>query len=132
MLLAEFGTGQVFWSMLYFFMFFIWVWLLISIFGDIFRSPDLSGWGKAAWSIFVIALPFIGIFTYLIARGRKMTEHAIDERNAQEEAFRSLVRSEVSSGTSEVDQLAKLATLKAEGAINDAEYAQMKAKVMAA
>jgi len=132
MLLAEFGTGQVFWSMLYFFMFFIWVWLLISIFGDIFRSPDLSGWGKAAWSIFVIALPFIGIFTYLIARGRKMTEHAIDERNAQEAAFRSLVRSEVGSAPSEVDQLAKLASLRAEGAIDETEYAQMKAKVMAA
>ena len=132
MLLAEFGTGQVFWSMLYFFMFFIWVWLLISIFGDIFRSPDLSGWGKAAWSIFVIATPFIGIFTYLIARGKKMTEHAVAERNAQEEAFRSLVRSEVPTGTSDADQLAKLATLKAEGAINDAEYAQMKAKVLAA
>ena len=69
---AEFGTGQVFWSMLWFFLFFIWIWLLIVVFGDIFRSHDLSGWGKALWTIFVIFLPYLGVFVYLIARGHKM------------------------------------------------------------
>ena len=73
---AEFGSGQVFWSMLWFFMFFIWIWLLIIVFSDIFRSQDLSGWGKALWSIFVIVLPYLGVFVYLIARGHKMNEHA--------------------------------------------------------
>ena len=73
---AEFGTGQVFWSMLWFFMFFIWIWLLIIVFGDIFRSPDLSGWGKALWTIFIIVLPYLGVFVYLIARGHKMQDHA--------------------------------------------------------
>ena len=76
-LLAEFGTGQVFWSMLWFFLFFIWIWLLIIVFGDIFRSHDLGGWAKALWVIFVIVLPYLGVFVYLIARGHKMQEHAV-------------------------------------------------------
>ena len=65
--LADFGTGQVFLSMLYFFLFFIWIWLLIVVFGDIFRSDDLGGWGKALWVIFVIVVPYFGVFIYLIA-----------------------------------------------------------------
>jgi len=71
-LIAEFGTGQVLWSMLWFFLFFIWIWLLIVVFADIFRSADLSGWGKALWTIFVILLPYLGVFVYLIARGGTM------------------------------------------------------------
>ena len=71
-MLAEFGTGQVFWSMLWFFLFFIWIWMLFVVFGDIFRSHDLSGWAKALWSIFVIFVPYLGVFVYLIARGHKM------------------------------------------------------------
>jgi hypothetical protein len=74
--LASFGTGQVFLSMLYFFLFFIWVWLLIMVFADVFRSPDLSGVGKAFWLLFVILLPYLGVFLYLIVRGGKMSEHA--------------------------------------------------------
>jgi len=73
---AEFGTGQVLWSMFWFFMFFIWIWLLIVIFSDIFRSDDLSGWGKALWTLFVIVLPYLGVFVYLIARGSQMQMHA--------------------------------------------------------
>ena len=92
MLAAEFGTGQVFWSMLWFFLFFIWIWLLIVIFGDIFRSPDLSGWGKALWSIFIIVVPYLGVFVYLIARGGKMHEHAVAQAQAQDQAMRSYVR----------------------------------------
>jgi hypothetical protein len=133
MVLAEFGTGQVFWSMLYFFLFFIWIWLLITIFADIFRSPDLSGWGKALWSIFVICLPFLGVFTYLIARGRKMTEHAMDEAQARDAAFRGYVQEAVATApTTEVDQLTKLASLHDTGVIDDEEFARMKAKVTAA
>ena len=78
-LAAEWGTGQVFLSMLYFFLFFIWIWLLIVVFADIFRSHDLSGWAKAAWTIFVIVLPYLGVFVYLIARGHKMSEHAAED-----------------------------------------------------
>ena len=77
MVLADFGSGQVFWSILWFTMFFIWVWLLILVFSDIFRSPDLGGVSKAIWTIFVIVLPYLGVFVYLIARGHKMGEHAV-------------------------------------------------------
>jgi hypothetical protein len=132
MLAAEWGSGQVFFSMLWFFLFFLWIWLLISIFADVFRSNDLSGWGKAAWSIFVIVLPFIGVFTYLIARGRKMSEHAADAAYARDEMLRGYVRDVAATAPSEVDQLSKLASLRASGAIDDSEYNRMKAKVIAA
>jgi hypothetical protein len=132
MLLAEFGTGQVFWSMLWFFLFFMWIWLVITVFADIFRSPDLSGWGKAFWSIFVIFLPYLGVFVYLIARGRKMTEHAMDEAHQRDAVFRSAVQDVVATTPSDVDQLSKLASLRAEGVIDDAEFERMKAKVTSA
>ena len=72
LLATDFGTGQVFWSFLWFFMFFIWIWLLIVVFGDIFRSHDLGGVAKTLWVIFVILVPYLGVFVYLIARGHKM------------------------------------------------------------
>ncbi len=78
MILAEeFGSGQFLWSVIWFTLFFIWIWLLIIVFSDIFRSHDLSGWGKALWSIFIILLPYLGVFVYVIARGHKMQEHAL-------------------------------------------------------
>src|SRR5689334_3163234 len=79
-LLAEFGTGQVLWSFIWFFLLFIWIWLLIIVFSDIFRSPDLNGWVKAVWVIFVILLPYLGVLVYLIARGGKMHEHAVQQQ----------------------------------------------------
>ncbi len=97
MLLAEFGTGQVFWSMLWFFLWFIWLWLLIIVFSDIFRSHDLSGWGKALWTIFVIFVPYLGVFVYLIARGKKMQEHAVQSAQAQDAAMREYVQNVAST-----------------------------------
>jgi hypothetical protein len=129
MVAAEFGTGQVLWSMVWFFLFFIWIWLLVAVFADIFRSRDLSGWGKAAWSILVIVLPYLGVFAYLIARGNKMSEHAMDESRAREEMFRGYVQDVVATTPTDVDQLAKLASLRAEGVIDDSEFERMKAKV---
>jgi hypothetical protein len=96
-LAAEWGTGQVFLSMLYFFLFFIWIWLLIVVFADIFRSHDLSGVAKAAWTIFVIVVPYLGVFVYLIARGHKMSEHAAEDAQRQDEAFRRYVQSVVAT-----------------------------------
>ena len=135
MLAAEWGTGQVFWSMLWFFMFVIWIWMLIAVFSDIFRSPDLSGAAKAVWSLFVIVLPFLGVFSYLIIRGRKMNEHAMDQARLRDEMMRSYVRDVAAttptsgSGSSEVDQLAKLADLRANGLLEENEYQQMKARI---
>jgi Short C-terminal domain/Phospholipase_D-nuclease N-terminal len=128
LLAAEFGTGQVFWSMLYFFLFFIWIWLLISVFADIFRSHDLSGWAKALWTIFVVFMPYLGVFVYLIARGGKMHEHAVQSAQMQDEAARAYIRS---VATTPADQVAKLADLKAQGIIDDDEFARLKAKAIA-
>ena len=88
-----FGTGQVFWSMLWFFLFFIWIWLLIVVFADIFRSQDLGGWAKALWTIFVILVPYLGVFVYLIARGHKMGEHAAAAAQQQDAASRAYIQS---------------------------------------
>ena len=131
MTLAEFGTGQVFWSMLYFFLFFIWFWLLIVVFGDIFRSRDLSGLAKALWVIFVIVVPYLGVFVYLIARGRKMSEHAAQAAQAQDAAQRAYIQSAAGAAPSTADELARLADLKAQGVISDAEFEQAKAKAIA-
>src|SRR5258705_11205544 len=86
---AEFGTGQVLWSMLYFFLFFIWIWLLIVVFSDIFRSQDLGGFAKAMWVLFVIIVPYFGVFVYLIARGHKMSEDPAEAPQAQADAQRA-------------------------------------------
>jgi hypothetical protein len=131
MFLATFGTGQVFWSMLWFFLWFIWIWLLIVVFSDIFRSQDLSGWGKALWTIFVIFLPYLGVFVYLIARGGKMQRHAVQDAQAQDTAFRQYVQSAVNTNATAADQIAKLADLRDKGVISDAEFQQAKAKALA-
>src|SRR4029453_12168438 len=103
MLLAEFGTGQVFWSMLWFFLWFIWLWMLIVVFGDIFRSDDLSGWGKALWTIFVILLPYLGVFGYLIARGHKMQERSMKVAAEQEAQLRNYVQNVASTSGGAAD-----------------------------
>ena len=129
-MLAEFGTGQVFWSMLWFFLFFIWIWMLIVVFGDIFRSRDLSGWGKALWTIFVIFLPYLGVFVYLIARGHKMQDHALQAAKEQDAAMREYVQGVASTTASSADEIAKLAGLRDSGVISDAEFQQAKTKAL--
>ena len=131
--LAEFGTGQVFWSFLWFFLFFIWIWLLIMVFSDIFRSPDLSGWGKALWSIFIIFVPYLGVFVYLIARGHKMSEHAQAQAQAQDAQFRQYVQQAAGTtgGASTAEELEKLSNLHKQGTLSDEEYAAAKSKALA-
>jgi hypothetical protein len=128
-MLAEFGTGQVFWSMVWFFLFFIWIWLLIVVFGDIFRSPDLSGWGKTLWTIFIIVVPYLGVFVYLIARGKKMQEHAVDAAKAHDAAFREYVQ-QVTPASSSAEEIARLADLRDKGVLSEAEFQQAKAKAL--
>jgi hypothetical protein len=136
--LAEFGTGQVLWSFIWFFLFFIWIWLLIVIFSDIFRSDDLSGWGKAIWCIFVIVLPYLGVLVYLIARGKSMQERAMKQAQAQDAAARQYIQSVAGSGggggggSSAADEISRLADLKAKGVISDEEFAAGKAKALGA
>jgi hypothetical protein len=130
MVLAEFGSGQVLWSILWFTMFFIWIWLLILVFSDIFRSPDLGGWAKAIWTIFVIIVPYLGVFVYLIARGHKMGEHAAAAATAADEAQRAYIQSVVNNAGSPADELAKAAELKDKGLLSEDEFQAMKAKIL--
>ena len=131
MLAAEFGTGQVFWSLVWFFLFFIWMWLLIIVFSDIFRSDDLSGWGKALWVIFIIIVPYLGVFVYLIARGHKMQEHQVRAAQAQDAAMRDYVQSVASpSSGGAADEIARLADLRDRGVISEAEFQQAKTKAL--
>ena len=118
-------------TMLYFFLFIIWIYLLIMVFVDVFRSHDMGGWAKALWVIFIIVLPFLGVFVYLIARGGKMHERAEQQAQQQQKAFDQYVREAAGSGTSAGDELSKLADLKAKGVLTDAEFEAQKAKILA-
>ncbi len=119
-------------TMLYFFLFVIWIWLLIAVFIDIFRSHDMGGWAKALWVIFIIVLPFLGVFVYLIARGGKMHERAGRDAAQQQKAFDEYVRQAAGTpGNSAADQLSKLANLKSQGVITDAEFDAQKSKILA-
>jgi hypothetical protein len=129
-LIAELGSGELLWDILWIFMFLIWFWLLITVFGDIFRSHDLGGLGKTLWIIFVIVLPYLGVFVYLIARGRGMQERNIESMKAQEAATRQYVQSVAGSGASPSEEIAKLADLKAKGVLSDEEFAAAKAKIL--
>ncbi|HWJ64221.1 MAG TPA: SHOCT domain-containing protein [Acidimicrobiales bacterium] len=134
MLASEFGTGQVFWSFLWFTMFFIWIWLLIMVFSDIFRSHDLGGWSKFFWIFFIIFLPYLGVFVYLIARGHKMGEHAIEDAKARDEAAQAYIRQTVGStggGHSTAAELEKLAALRDSGVLSAEEFDAQKAKLLA-
>ena len=130
MLASEFGTGQVLWSMIWFFCFFIWIWLLIMVFADIFRSHDLGGFAKALWVIFVILVPYLGVFIYLIARGHKMGEHAAEAAQAQDAAQQEYIRQAAGTAKSPADEIARLAELKDKGTITDAEFQSLKAKAL--
>ena len=117
---------NAFWTMLYFFIWILWIFLVIRVIFDIFRS----GWGKAAWLILVVIVPFLGVFIYVIARGGKMHERDVQQANAQNEAMQSYVRE--AAGQNSADQLAKLADLHNKGVINDQEFEREKAKILAA
>jgi hypothetical protein len=132
MLAYTYPVLGIFWTMLEFFLFFLWIYLLIIIFSDIFRSKDLGGLAKAVWVIFVIILPFLGVLVYLIARGGKMHERAEAQAAAQQKAFDSYVKQTAgaSGGSSSVDDLAKLADLKSKGVLTDAEFEAQKAKLL--
>ena len=117
-----------FWTMLFFFVFILWIFLLIQVIVDVFRSRDLGGLSKALWLLFIIVLPFLGVLIYLIARGGKMHQHQeADAKNAQD-AFNNAVRQ--AGGTSVADELHKLSDLKAKGVLSDAEFESAKAKLI--
>ena len=107
---------------------FLWIWIAIGVVLDIFRSDDLSGWGKAAWLLLIVILPLLGVLIYLIARGRKMQEHAVSHARQQDAIFRSYVRS---AAATPADDIAKLEDLRNRGVISDEEFQRAKAKALA-
>ena len=120
-----------FWTIFEIFLFVLWIWILIYVFIDIFRSRDLSGWGKALWFLFVLFIPLIGVLVYLIARGSSMQDRARQEAQQQDQAFRAYVQDAAGSGNT-AEQLAKLADLRDRGVITADEFEREKAKVLAA
>jgi Short C-terminal domain/Phospholipase_D-nuclease N-terminal len=128
---SDFGTGEVFWSILWFTLFFMWIWLVIIVFSDVFRSRDLSGWAKALWTVFIVFLPYLGVLVYLIARGSKMAEHAQHAAMEQEAATRSYIQSVAgSSSGSAADEIARLADLRDKGVLSEEEFQAAKARAL--
>ena len=124
---------NLFWSMFIFFLWVIWIWILITVFIDIFRSHDLGGFAKALWFLFVLFIPLIGVLVYLIARGGKMHEHAAQQAQQQDAEARAYIQQAAASApASTADQLAKLADLRDRGIVSAEEFEREKAKVLAA
>jgi ABC-type multidrug transport system fused ATPase/permease subunit len=130
MLAYTYPLLSIFWTMLEFFFFVLWIWLLVYIFIDIFRSHDMGGFAKALWVLFVIILPFLGVLVYLIARGGSMHERAEQSAQRQQKQFDDYVRAAAGSSGGSADELAKLADLKSKGVITDAEFEAQKAKLL--
>jgi hypothetical protein len=120
-----------FWTVLEIFLWILWIWVLIYVFIDIFRSRDLSGWAKALWFVFVLFIPLIGVLVYLIARGGEMHERAVQDAQQQDQEVRRYIQ-QAANEPNTADQLAKLADLRDRGVITADEFEQQKAKVLAA
>ncbi len=131
MLAYTYPLLNLFWTMLLFFGFVVWIWLLIVVFGDIFRSHDMGGFAKAVWVLLVIFLPLLGVLIYLIARGGKMQERTSQDARQQQQEFDTYVQEVAVSEASPADQLTQLAQLRDEGVITEQEFQAQKAKVMA-
>ncbi|MEV7993338.1 SHOCT domain-containing protein [Streptomyces sp. NPDC086077] len=124
---------SMFWTLLWFFLWIMWFILLFRIIGDIFRDDGLSGWGKTGWLVLVIVLPFVGVFIYLIARGKGMGGREIKHARAQQQAFDSYIRETAGGGGrgTSADELAKLSEIRARGDITDEEFRRAKELVLA-
>ncbi|MGW4034352.1 SHOCT domain-containing protein [Streptomyces sp. NPDC004838] len=122
---------NLFWTMLWFFLWVMWLFLLFKIISDLLRDHSLNGWAKAGWMILVLLVPFLGVLLYVIFRGRSMGEREIRAAEEREAAFSSYIRKTAGTGGGHADQLAKLADLKEKGAISDEEFRQAKAKILA-
>jgi magnesium-transporting ATPase (P-type) len=121
---------NTFWTILYFFVFFLWLMILFRVIWDIFRSHDLGGWGKAGWLLFILILPVLGVFVYVVARGGSMHERDIRVAQAQDQALQSWIQ-QGAGNASTADELTKLADLRSKGVINDAEFDRAKTKILA-
>ena len=129
-MLAAYTFGDVMWTMFVFFAWILFFWMLFGVFGDLFGRHDISGWAKAGWTVFVIILPFLGIFVYLISQGKSMGERAQQRAQSQQAQMDTYVRSVAASG-SPTEEIAKGQELLKSGAITQTEFDQLKAKALA-
>jgi hypothetical protein len=120
----------VFWTFLIFFVFVMWFFILFRVIVDIFRSHDMGGWHKALWILFIVVLPYLGIFVYLIARGGKMQAHAIESYKQHDAATQAYIRQAAGTTSSPADEIHRLADLKERGVIDDADFERLKAKAI--
>jgi hypothetical protein len=131
MIASTYPLLDAFWIMLWFFVFVAWIWALIAIFTDIFRSRDMGGFAKAVWFLFVLFIPLVGVFCYLLARGSGMHDRTAERLQQQQRAFDAYVTDRArSEQPSNADELAKLAQLKSTGVLTDSEYEAEKAKIL--
>jgi hypothetical protein len=131
MVLAEVGFAELFWTMLWLFFLFMFIWVFVALLSDIFRDHELSGWAKAAWILLLVIFPLFGSLIYIIVRGRSMAERSARSEQAARAQFDSYVRQAASStGTAPVDDLTRLAELRDRGVITDEEFQSMKARVL--
>ena len=128
-LAADYPFLDVFWTMILFFCWVAWIWMLIMIFSDVFRR-DISGWAKAGWCLFVLVLPFLGAFIYLIANGKGLTERRVHDAQASQENLDQHIRT-VAAGGGSAGEIQRAKELLDSGAINQAEFEQLKAKALA-
>jgi hypothetical protein len=129
-LAADYPLLDVFWTTLMFFLWVIWFWLLITVFADIFRRHDLSGWVKALWIVFVIVLPYLGVLIYLITQGRNMAERRVRESREARMEFDDHIRSVSADGSSPAAEIEKANQLLSSGAITQTEYEAIKQKAL--
>ncbi len=130
MLAYDYPLLGMFWTLLWFFLWIAWIWLMIMVVFDIFRSHDMGGWGKALWAIFVIIIPWLGVLVYLIARGDKMRQHAVTDAQARDDQVRSYVR-DAAGSPSTAEEISKLASLREQGVLSDDEFQAQKSKLLA-
>jgi hypothetical protein len=121
---------EVFWTMLIFFAFVVWIWILITVFADLFRRHDTSGFVKVLWIIFIIVLPYLGVFIYLIAEHEGMTERAVKQQTEAKAQFDQYVQS-VATPSDPTEQIAKAKQMLDSGAITQPEFEQIKRKALA-
>ncbi|MEY9871486.1 hypothetical protein ABH931_000959 [Streptacidiphilus sp. MAP12-33] len=135
--MSNYPLLNLFWTMLEFFLWILWFFLLFKILTDIFRNHDMGGWTKALWIIFVILLPFLGVLVYVIVNGRGMSQRDLKQAQQADDAFKQYVRDAAGTGGAgaagggHVDELAKLADLRSSGALTDEEYQKAKDKLLA-
>jgi ABC-type multidrug transport system fused ATPase/permease subunit len=130
MLVADVSFADIFWSVLWFFFLFLWIMVLVYVFGDLFRDHSLSGGAKTLWVLFLIFLPFLAVFVYLIARGQGMAERSAARQQQAQQQFEGYVRNVASSDASPTDQIARAKELLDAGTIDQAEFDRLKAKAL--